>query len=79
MPESPPYQLLAETLDDLVTVGLLPAQRRPYAEIFAWSCTHGLAMLLLDGPLSQLPEAERQQAIAHTLDGVLFGLVPHRP
>jgi AcrR family transcriptional regulator len=79
MPESPAYQLLAETLDALVATGEMPAQRRPYAEIFAWSCTHGLAMLMLDGPLSQLPEAERQQAITHTLDGVVHGLAGDYP
>ncbi len=79
MPDSPAYQLLAAILDDLMTTGLLPARRRPYAEIFAWSCTHGLAMLLLDGPLSQLPDADRQQAIDRALDGVVHGLVDNYP
>jgi AcrR family transcriptional regulator len=75
MAASPAFQLLAETLDTLVTVGLLPAQRRPYAEIFAWSCTHGLAMLLIDGPLNGLPDTERERAIQSCLDGVVHGLV----
>jgi AcrR family transcriptional regulator len=72
---SPAFQLLSETLDLLVTAGLLPPERRPYAEIFAWSCTHGLATLMVDGPLSNLPDAERDAAIARCLDGVVHGLV----
>jgi AcrR family transcriptional regulator len=75
MAASPAFQLLSEALDELVHVGLLPTNRRAYAEIYAWSCTHGLAMLLLDGPLSNLPDAERQIAIERCLDGVLYGLI----
>jgi AcrR family transcriptional regulator len=75
MAASPAFQLLSEALDELVHVGLLPASRRAYAEIYAWSCTHGLAMLLLDGPLSNLPDPERQVAIERCLDGVLYGLI----
>jgi AcrR family transcriptional regulator len=75
MSASPAYQLLSETLDALLAAGLLAPQRRPYAEIFAWSCTHGLATLMVDGPLSNLPDAERDIAIQRCLDGVLHGLV----
>lgn len=75
MAASPAFQLLSETLDDLVSVDLLTPERRPFAEIFAWSCTHGLAMLLLDGPLSTLPESERERAIERCLDGVVYGLI----
>jgi AcrR family transcriptional regulator len=81
MGSSPAFQLLAEALDELVAVGLLAPDRRPYAEIFAWSCTHGLAMLLLDGPLSALPTDVRYEVIRRSLDGILDGLVttpPHR-
>src|SRR6185369_11009762 len=72
---SPAYQLLSETLDRLVSAGLLPPERRPYAEIFAWSCTHGLATLIVDGPLSNLPDDERDAAIQRCLDGVVHGLI----
>jgi AcrR family transcriptional regulator len=75
MTSAPAFQLLAEALDSLVTVGLLAAERRPFAEIFAWSCTHGLAMLLLDGPLSQLGEPERAVVIENTLARVVAGLI----
>lgn len=30
---------------------MLPAERRPGAEYLAWSAVHGLAILLIDGPL----------------------------
>jgi AcrR family transcriptional regulator len=75
MSSSPAFQMLGETLDALMAAGLLPAERRPFAEIQAWSAVHGLAMLLLDGPLNQLPDDGREQAIARVLDGVIYGLV----
>lgn len=46
-----PFQLLAAALDGLVTAGVLPAERRPGAEYLAWAAVHGLAILLIDGPL----------------------------
>lgn len=56
-----PFQLLAAALDDLVTAGVLPRQRRPDAEFLAWSTVHGLAMLVLDGPLRHLDRAHADQ------------------
>jgi len=54
------FQLLATALDELVAVGALPAARRPGAEFSAWSAVHGLAMLVLEGPLRNLdPEVAR--------------------
>ena len=49
-----PFQLLGAALDDLVEGGVLPRERRPGAEFLAWSAVHGLAMLLIDGPLRGL-------------------------
>jgi AcrR family transcriptional regulator len=46
-----PYEILGDVLDEAVAAGLLNAHRRPGAEIAAWSAVHGLAVLLLDGPL----------------------------
>jgi AcrR family transcriptional regulator len=46
-----PFQLLGAALDQLVTAGALPAERRPGAEFLAWSAVHGLALLIIDGPL----------------------------
>ena len=74
MSGSPAFQMLSETIDALVSAGLTPAERRGYAEIFAWSTVHGLAMLLLDGPLSHLPDPDKELAIDRALDGVADGL-----
>ncbi|MDO9164484.1 MAG: TetR/AcrR family transcriptional regulator [Rhodoferax sp.] len=47
-----PYELLCDALDELVQAGVMPAAKRPGAEILAWSAVHGLAMLVVDGPLA---------------------------
>jgi AcrR family transcriptional regulator len=69
-----PYQLLGACLDDLVATGGLPAERRPGAEIAAWSAVHGLASLLIDGPLRDLPAADRAAAMDKVLSVVSGGL-----
>jgi len=46
-----PFDVLGQVLDETQTAGLLDPHRRPGAEIAAWSAVHGLAGLLLDGPL----------------------------
>jgi AcrR family transcriptional regulator len=53
-----PIQLLNAALDKLVETGVLAAARRPGAEYLAWSAVHGLAMLITDGPMSNLSPAE---------------------
>ncbi len=40
-----PWDVLAAALDDLVTTGAMPAERRRGAEIVAWSTVHGFAIL----------------------------------
>jgi AcrR family transcriptional regulator len=47
-----PYELLCDAVDQLVAAGIMPAAKRPGAEILAWSAVHGLAMLVVDGPLA---------------------------
>ncbi|TXK17105.1 TetR/AcrR family transcriptional regulator [Homoserinibacter sp. GY 40078] len=49
-----PFGLLAGVLDELTASGALPAERRPAAEMLAWSAVHGFAMLVLEGPLRGL-------------------------
>ncbi|MEV0499962.1 TetR-like C-terminal domain-containing protein, partial [Streptomyces spectabilis] len=46
-----PFDLLGAALDGLVETGQLPEVRRPGAEFLAWSAAHGLAVLVIDGPL----------------------------
>jgi AcrR family transcriptional regulator len=74
MLEAPAFQMLTATLDDLVEAGLLPPARRPFGETAAWAIAHGLAMLLLDGPLATVPEPERESLIEGALDTIITGL-----
>jgi AcrR family transcriptional regulator len=53
-----PFQLLGAALDQLVETGVLPHERRPGAEYLAWSAVHGLAFLILEGPLSSASQRE---------------------
>jgi AcrR family transcriptional regulator len=61
-----PFQLLTDALDAMAEVGALPADRRPGAEFLAWSAVHGLATLLIDGPLRAVPDGH-VEAIAGRL------------
>ena len=72
-----PFELLGHTLDGMVQAGLLPPARRPGAEFMAWSAVHGMAMLMLDGPLRGLDEAGCQalaeRLVAMVEQGLLAG------
>lgn len=46
-----PFELLGKAIDRLVDAGVLDPARRPNAEYLAWSAVHGLALLIIDGPL----------------------------
>jgi AcrR family transcriptional regulator len=61
------FAILVALLDELVAVGFLAAEHRPMAEVAAWSACHGLAMLLLDGPLRDVPQPVKDEAIGRTL------------
>ena len=49
-----PFQVLGAVLDELVAAGGLPGRPRQGLEFLAWSAVHGLAMLVIDGPLRGL-------------------------
>ncbi|TWH01876.1 TetR family transcriptional regulator [Nocardioides sp. J9] len=72
--DAAPYALLGEMLDELVQVGYLAPEDRPGAEAGPWAAVHGLALLLTDGPLKDLPAAEREAAIDRTLQMTARGL-----
>jgi AcrR family transcriptional regulator len=55
-----PFQQLTAALDEMVAAKILPPERRMGAEFLAWSAVHGLAMLLIDGPLRSLEPAQKQ-------------------
>ena len=69
-----PFQILSSALDGLVDAGVLSRERRPGAEFLAWSAVHGLAMLLIDGPLRVLDGDQAQKAVQRLLDMVERGL-----
>jgi AcrR family transcriptional regulator len=69
-----PFGLLLDVLDRAVALGVLPADRRPGAEVAAWSAVHGLAVLLLDGPLRSVPAEAREALIDRTVTTVRRGL-----
>jgi AcrR family transcriptional regulator len=52
-----PFQLLSLALDRMQESGLLSKKNRKDAEYLAWSTVHGLALLVLEGPLHQMPQA----------------------
>ena len=72
--DAPAYRLLGEVLDALVASGAMPASRRPGAPVAAWSAVHGLALLLLDGPLADLPPDQLDPLIGATVNMVVAGL-----
>ncbi|MGJ7519221.1 TetR/AcrR family transcriptional regulator [Variovorax sp. LT1P1] len=69
-----PFQLLGEALDQMVAAGVMPAARRPGAEFLAWSAVHGLAALVLDGPLGPVVGPQMEQVGQRLLDMVEQGL-----
>ena len=49
------FQLLSLALDRMQQNGLLSRKDRQNAEYLAWSAVHGLALLVLEGPLHKMP------------------------
>lgn len=69
-----PFELLGMALDRMQTAGLLPADQRSQAEFLAWSAVHGMAMLMLDGPLRGYPEKQLEALSQRLLIMVENGL-----
>ena len=69
-----PFALLGAALDRLVEAGVMPPERRPGAELLAWSAVHGLAMLVIDGPLGSSVGPQMLQVGQRLLDMVEKGL-----
>jgi len=72
--DSPAFRMLSRILDELVECGLMAPANRPVSEIATWSSVHGLATLILDGPLSRLDAQEREVVIGSMLDLLTAGL-----
>ena len=69
-----PFRLLSVALDRLAEAGILPPKRRAGAEYLAWSAVHGLAMLVIDGPIRAHPRAQIDAIGESLLDMVEKGL-----
>jgi AcrR family transcriptional regulator len=69
-----PFELLGAALDELVAAGVMPPERRPGAEFLAWSAVHGLAVLVVDGPLASVVGPQMEQVGQRLLDMVEQGL-----
>ena len=72
--ESPAYARLAAVLDELAALGLIAPEVRPFAEVFPWATVHGLAHLLVDGPLGGIPEEYKKIVLERTVNAVVDGL-----
>jgi len=64
--EPPPLELVQAALDDLVEAGVLDPARRADIEYPTWATVHGLAVLL-QGPLSSLPDRKKAELETQTL------------
>jgi AcrR family transcriptional regulator len=69
-----PFQLLGLALDRMVVALVLPPDRRPGAEYLAWSAVHGLAMLVIDGPLRVMDDQQIDGLIPRLLEMVENGI-----
>lgn len=69
-----PYQILQDCLLDLAQRGEVSAGDLAWSDTAVWSATHGFAVLMLDGPLRHLDDAQRTAALERLLDVVLGGL-----
>jgi hypothetical protein len=63
------YEILTDTLDELVRTGAVTPERRAGAHVPTWSTVHGFAALLVDGalPITQRQRGDAYRLIARTL------------
>jgi AcrR family transcriptional regulator len=69
-----PFQLLSSALDRMQAAGVLARTHRPGAEYLAWSAVHGLAMLVIDGPLRAMDDQQVDAIVPALLEMVENGL-----
>lgn len=69
-----PFVLLGKVLDDLVHAGVLPRERRPNAELKAWTVVHGFASLVVQSGGALRKKAARAEALEAVLDFAMIGL-----
>ncbi len=69
-----PFELLGMALDRMVAAKALTADQRFQAEFLAWSAVHGMAMLMIDGPLRTCSEQELSELSQRLFRMVELGL-----
>jgi AcrR family transcriptional regulator len=78
-PKPPAYALLGAALDELARVGVLPPDRRPGAELKAWTVVHGFASLVVQGVGAVQGTAARTDALEAVLEFAVTGLCGRLP
>ncbi len=73
-PDRTPLGQLRTRLDELVDAGVLDRGRRDGIEYPVWSTVHGLAVLVGQGPLRDVPDATRRHVEQLTLAFIGNGL-----
>jgi AcrR family transcriptional regulator len=63
-----PHQMLVKGVDELIKLGFVGEEYRVGTEVAAWSLVHGLSLLMLEGPLSRLPQAEREAVVDQAIN-----------
>jgi AcrR family transcriptional regulator len=74
-PDANPLDQLRGVLDELVDAGVLDPHRRAGMEYPVWSAVHGLAVLTGQGPLRDVPAADRRRFDESTRAFIESGLV----
>jgi AcrR family transcriptional regulator len=69
------FGVLVTALEALQGVGLVRRHASPELAVSVWACTHGLAMLFIDGQLSR-PDLDAEAMVLATLDRVWDFLTP---
>jgi AcrR family transcriptional regulator len=66
------FAILVAVLDELLSSGAIAPEARQGAEYVAWAAVHGIATLLTEGSLRDLPPAEQDAAIDRVINAVAF-------
>ena len=69
-----PYEILGQSLDDLVANKILATQKREGAELKAWSVVHGFALLSLDRQAAFSTLETYSAALESVLDFAVAGI-----
>lgn len=73
-PERHPFRILSGCIDDLVSAGVLTADRRNGLDEAAWAAVHGLAVLFLDGPLAATADDHKKLITGRLLTVINDGI-----